>query len=87
MTASAKSFKHWFIGLSAMHFLFSCLLMLFGIATAYPSAATGSGPGLVGYVLVVLQLPLFLLSNYGKTLLQDTIFESHLEPSIPGIFF
>ena len=61
--------------------------MLFGIATAYPSAATGSGPGLVGYVLVVLQLPLFLLSNYGKTLLQDTIFESHLEPSIPGIFF
>jgi hypothetical protein len=85
MTANAKLFKHWFPGLYTLHFLISCFLMLFGLSTAYPSAATGSGPGLLGYLLVVLQLPLFLLSTYGKTLSRDTIFESHLEPSIPEI--
>jgi hypothetical protein len=85
MTANAKLIKPWFLALSTLHFLISCFLMLFGLSTAYLSAATGSGPGLLGYLLVVLQLPLFLLSTYGKTLLQDTIFEGHLEPSIPKV--
>lgn len=75
MKAKPNLFKRWFIGLAGLHFLVSCFLMLFLMATAYPSAATGSGPGLIGCLLVALQTPVFLLtSKFGDAL------------SFPGLF-
>ena len=46
-----------------LHCLVSFAIGLFCYAAAWASAATGSGPGIIEYVLVGLQLPLFLLSK------------------------
>jgi hypothetical protein len=78
MEASKNSFRNSWIGLAGLHFLASCLLMLFGMATAYPSAATRSGPGLTGYVLAVLQAPLWLLTSG----LGDALLDRHFEPTL-----
>ena len=48
--------------IGGLHCLGSLMIGLFGIGGAWASAATGdSGPGIIGYFLAALQLPLLIL--------------------------
>jgi hypothetical protein len=65
-----------------LHCLVSFAVALFCFAAAWPSAATGSGPGVMGYLFFALQLPLFLLSKLNTSLSLPTFFLCLLPSSL-----
>ena len=60
-----RSIHHGAFLIAGLHCLASLLIGLCCVQAAWASAATGSGsgPGIMGYVLVALQFPVFLLSK------------------------
>jgi hypothetical protein len=61
------------LAMASLHFLMTIVVGFLGLATAWPSAATHSGPGIIGGILVALQAPVFLLSQLDHELPATTL--------------
>ena len=77
-----RSIHRGALAFGGLHCLVSFALALFCCAAAWPSAATGSGTGIMEYLFIALQLPLFLLSKLDGSLTLPTFFLCLLPSSL-----
>jgi hypothetical protein len=68
-----RSIHRGALAFGALHCLVSFAVALFCCAAAWPSAASGSGTGIMEYLFLALQLPLFLLFKLDGNLSLPTL--------------
>ena len=77
-----RSIHRGALAFGGLHCLVSFVVALFCCAAAWPSAASGSGTGIMEYLFIALQLPLFLLSKLDGSLSLSTFFLCLLPSSL-----